>query len=149
MGFASASGRGRAGAGRRASADPVGAIGLLLRAADIAWPKEFDAALEAYERVLVLDSLNQPAKKGLVALGEARRQAKVLRKVPLDKVPTVRMGSVALSREKFDSQEGFVLSRVNGEWDVRSILKLCPMSEDDALLIFLRLLERKVIEFAD
>jgi hypothetical protein len=55
---------------------------------------------------------------------------------------------VALSREKFDSQEGFVLSRVNGQWDVRSILKLCPMSEEDALVIFLRLLERKVIEFA-
>ena len=133
-----------------ASADPVGAIGLLLRAAEHCMgEKRFDAALEAYERVLVLDSLNQPAKKGLVALGEARRQAKVLRKVPLDKVPMVCMGSVALSREKFDSQEGFVLSRVNGEWDVRSILKLCPMSEDDALLIFLRLLERKVIEFAD
>jgi hypothetical protein len=30
---------------------------------------------------------------------------------------------------------------------VRSILKLCPMSEDDALFIFLRLVERNVIEF--
>jgi hypothetical protein len=132
-----------------ASADPVGAITLLLRAAEhCVVEKRFDAALDAYERVLVLDSLNQQAKKGLVALGEARRQAKVLRKVPLDKVPVLRIGSVALSREKFDSQEGFVLSRVNGQWDVRSILKLCPMSEEDALMIFLRLLERKVIEFA-
>jgi hypothetical protein len=132
-----------------ASSDPVGAIGLLLRAAEqCVAEKRFDAALEAYERVLVLDSLNQLAKKGLVALGEARQRAKVLRKVPLDKVPTLRIGSVALSREKFDSHEGFVLSRVNGQWDVRSILKLCPMSEDDALTIFLRLVERKVIEFS-
>jgi hypothetical protein len=51
-----------------------------------------------------------------------------------------------LTRENFDSQEGFVLSRVNGEWDVQSILKLCPMAEEDALLIFARLLERKVID---
>ncbi len=132
-----------------ASSDPVGAISLLLRAAEqCVGEKRFDAALEAYERVLVLDSLNQQAKKGLVALGEARQRAKVVRKVPLDKVPTLRIGSVALSREKFDSHEGFVLSRVNGQWDVRSILKLCPMSEDDVLLIFLRLLERKVIEFS-
>ena len=36
-------------------------------------------------------------------------------------------------------------SRVNGEWDVQSILKLCPMGEDEALLIFARLLERKLI----
>jgi hypothetical protein len=50
-----------------------------------------------------------------------------------------------LTRQNFDAQEGFVLSRVNGEWDVRSILKLCPMGEEQALLIFSRLLERKVI----
>jgi hypothetical protein len=125
----------------------VGAIGLLIRAAgQCVADKRFDSALEAYERVLVLDSLNQQAKKGLVALAEARRQAKLLQKVPLDKVPTLRMGSVALSREQFDSHEGFVMSRINGQWDIRSILKLCPMSEDDALLIFLRLLERKVID---
>jgi Domain of unknown function (DUF4388) len=131
-----------------ASSDPVGAISLLLRVAEQGVVEtRFDAALDAYERILVLDSLNQQAKKGLVALGEARQKAKVLRKVPLDRVPSLTMGSVALSRENFDSHEGFVLSRVNGQWDVRSILKLCPMSEDDALLIFLRLLERKVIEF--
>jgi hypothetical protein len=131
-----------------ASSDPVGAIGLLLRAAEqCVVDKRFDAALEAYERILELDSLNQQAKKGLIALGKARQLAKALRKVPLDKVPMLRMGSVALSREKFDSHEGFVLSRVNGQWDVRSILKLCPMAEDEALAIFLRLVERKVIEF--
>jgi hypothetical protein len=131
-----------------ASSDPVGAIDLLLRAAaQSISDKRFDDALEAYERVLTLDALNQEAKKGLVALPEARRQAKILSRIPLDKVPVLKMGSVALSRERFDSQEGFVLSRVNGQWDVRSILKLCPMSEDDALNIFLRLLERRVIEF--
>jgi hypothetical protein len=53
-----------------------------------------------------------------------------------------------LTRQNFDPQEGFVISRVNGEWDVQSILKLCPMSEEDALLIFSRLLERKVIELS-
>jgi Domain of unknown function (DUF4388) len=131
-----------------ASLDPVGAIALFLRVAQqCVADKRFDAALEAYERILALDALNQEAKKGLVALGEARQRAKVLRKVPLDKVPMLKMGSVALSREKFDSHEGFVLSRVNGQWDVRSILKLCPMAEDDALMIFLRLVERRVIEF--
>ena len=39
-----------------------------------------------------------------------------------------------------------MLSRVNGQWDVQSILKLCPMAEEDALLIFARLLERSVID---
>jgi hypothetical protein len=53
---------------------------------------------------------------------------------------------VTLSQQKFDHQEGFVLSRINGQWDVRSILKLCPMPEEEALMIFVRLLDRKVIE---
>ena len=52
-----------------------------------------------------------------------------------------------LTKEKFDPREGFVLSRVNGEWDVQSILKICPMPEDEAMLIFSRLIERKVIDF--
>jgi hypothetical protein len=131
-----------------ASSDPVGAIDLLLRAgAQSLADKRFDAALEAYERVLVLDALNQEAKKGLVALADARRADKLLKRVPLDRIPTLKMGSVALSQQRFDSHEGFVLSRINGEWDVRSILKLCPMPEDEALGIFLRLLDRKVIEF--
>jgi hypothetical protein len=50
-----------------------------------------------------------------------------------------------LTRMNFDAQEGFVISRINGQWDVQSILKLCPMGEDAALLIVSRLLERKVI----
>ena len=58
------------------------------------------------------------------------------------------MASLALSQEAFDPQEGFVLSRINGQWDVGSILKLCPMSEDEAFLIIARLLDRKVISLS-
>jgi hypothetical protein len=96
--------------------------------------------------VLALDHLNQDAKKGLISVGEARKKDRILRTVPLDTVPVLKMDVLSLTRQNFDAREGFVLSRVNGEWDVRSILKLCPMAEEDALLIFARLLERKVIE---
>ena len=51
-----------------------------------------------------------------------------------------------LTMQDLDAQEGFVVSRVNGQWDVQSILKLCPMTEQDALMIFARLIERRVIE---
>ena len=53
---------------------------------------------------------------------------------------------LTLTKENFDPLEGFVLSRVNGQWNVRSILQLCPIPEEDALLIFARLMERHVIE---
>jgi len=127
--------------------DPVGAIQALLAQADRRMKEgRFNGALEAYEAVLSLDFLNHEAKKGLVAVGEGRKRERIARQVPLDKVPILLLGSVSLTRESFDSHEGFVLSRINGQWDVRSILKLCPIPELDALGIFARLLDRKIIE---
>jgi hypothetical protein len=128
-------------------ADPVGIITTLLAGAEMRLAEgRFDAALEAYEKVLTLDGVNQAAKKGLLAVAEGRQKAKAARKIPLDKVPVLRLTAMALSQQHFDPQEGFVLSRINGHWDVRSLLKLVPMPEDEVLLIFSRLLERQVID---
>jgi hypothetical protein len=131
-----------------AETDPVAMIkGLLEAAAARLREGRYEAALEAYERVLALDGVNQAAKKGLLAVTETRRKAKAVAKIPLDKVPILKLGAVQLAHQQFDPQEGFVLSRVNGQWDIQSILKLCPLPEEDALLIFKRLYERKVIDF--
>ena len=127
-------------------ADVVGTIHDLLAAGQKRLEeRRYEDALGAYEEVLAMDRLNQHAKKGLIAVVEARGRERALRKVPLEKVPVLCVELAELTRQNFDPQEGFVLSRVNGEWDVRSILKLCPMGEEAALLIFSRLLERKVI----
>ncbi|HXK10136.1 MAG TPA: DUF4388 domain-containing protein [Vicinamibacteria bacterium] len=128
-------------------ADPVGIITTLLAGAEMRLKEgRFDSALEAYEKVLSLDGVNQAAKKGLLAVAEGRQRAKVAKRIPLERVPVLRLTAVALAQQQFDPQEGFVLSRINGSWDVRSILKLCPMPEEDVLGIFSRLLDRQVIE---
>jgi hypothetical protein len=128
-------------------ADPVGIILTLLAAAGMRLEEgRFDAALEAYEKVLTLDGLNQAAKKGLLGVAKARQRAKTAKRIPLEKVPVLRLTAMALAQQHFDPQEGFVLSRINGAWDVRALLKLCPMPEEDVLLIFSRLLDREVIE---
>jgi hypothetical protein len=127
--------------------DPVGIILTLVAGGDMRLKEgRLDAATEAYERVLSLDGVNQAAKKGLAAVADARQKARTVKKIPLDKVPSHRLTAVALSQQQFDPQEGFVLSRINGQWDVRSILKLCPLPEEETLLIFSRLLDRQVIE---
>ena len=127
-------------------ADPVGAIqGLLGVAYERLQEKRFDAARKAYEDVLALDRLNQNAKKGLIATQEARQHQKSSQAIDGTKVPFLAVDLASLTRETLDPQEGFVLSRVNGEWDVQSILKLCPMGEEAALLIFGRLLDREII----
>jgi hypothetical protein len=127
--------------------DPVGAIKELLALAYTRMgEKRYDQALEAYDAVLALDSLNQNAKKGRRAAESAHAKQRASRTVPLDKVPVLTIALGELTRLDIDPQEGFVLSRVNGQWDVRSILKLCPIPEEEALMIFARLLERSVIE---
>jgi hypothetical protein len=107
--------------------------------------KRYDLALKAFEEVLSLDRLNQQAKKGILAATEARERERSLKRVPLESVPRLLMDLVSLTKQKLDPQEGFVISRINGEWDVRSILSVCPIPEPDALMIFVRLLDRKII----
>jgi len=102
--------------------------------------------METYEQVLAVDRLNQDAKKGLISVVEARGRERAMRTVHIDQVPVLLLDFKALTTQDLDAQEGFVVSRVNGEWDVQSILKLCPMAEEDALMIFARLLERGIIE---
>ena len=130
-----------------AATDAVGAIEKSLKAAAERLAEgRYDAALSAYEFVLALDSLNQEAKKGLLAVTDGRRRQRMGRRVPLERVPVVSIDAKALTQHAFDPQEGFLLSRINGEWSVQSILKLCPIPEEQALEIFARLLERRVIE---
>jgi len=60
-------------------------------------------------------------------------------------VPSLAVDLATLTHQRLDPQEGFVLSRVNGEWDVQSILRVCPLSEQQTLVIFSRLLQRGLI----
>ena len=128
------------------AADPVGAIAALLGLAyERLKEKRYDGALKAYEDVLALDRLNQHAKKGLLVVSEARERERRLRAIAPHRVPTIAVDFATLTRQNLDAHEGFVLSRVNGQWDVQSILKVCPMGEDEAMLIFARLIDRKLI----
>jgi hypothetical protein len=45
-----------------------------------------------------------------------------------------------LSSQELSPEEGFILSRINGDNDVASILQISPLSELDALLVFWKLL---------
>lgn len=129
--------------------DAVGAIEAhLAQARALLAEKHYDPAFEAFQEVLALDHLNQEAKKGLIAVSEGRKRQRLARRVSATSVPNVIMGSLQLTKEKFTPEEGFLVSRVNGKWDVQSILKLCPLGEEEALAIFARLIDRKVIELS-
>ncbi|HET9478031.1 MAG TPA: DUF4388 domain-containing protein [Pyrinomonadaceae bacterium] len=62
-------------------------------------------------------------------------------------VPQLRISPAELTNMEIDPQEGFLLSRINGSWDVQSILSICPFREADCLRMIKKLRERGVIGF--
>jgi tetratricopeptide (TPR) repeat protein len=102
-------------------------------------------ALAAFEAALEID----PHSKAHLFVDKIHRivdEKKSEPAIPLDDVPRLKVPLTELERESLAPQEGFVLSRVSGDWSVRSILKICPMSEEEVLNIFRRLMDDGLVE---
>jgi hypothetical protein len=110
---------------------------------------QYDKGLEAFERALTLDSQNKYARLFVLKIRRILDDLENVADVPLEGVPRLKVTLVELAQLNLDPQEGFVLSRVNGEWDVESITKICPMGEQEVLIIFKRLLDQGLIDFGE
>ena len=75
-----------------------------------------------------------------VILGELRNQWLLD-----NKVPTVAKPLEEITQMNFSPNEGFILSRINGQWDINSLIKISPIRETDAMLIFYRLWKDGII----
>jgi hypothetical protein len=60
-------------------------------------------------------------------------------------VPELAIGLEELTTIELDAQQGFVISRVNGQWSLRSIAQICPFAEAEVLGIFAELERRGLI----
>lgn len=79
--------------------------------------------------------------------GETRlRQALEKEGVTIRSVPVLATNLQELTASKISPQEGFMLTRINGTYDIESIVKISPMPQLDALLVFWRLLREGHIQ---
>lgn len=62
------------------------------------------------------------------------------------KVPRVAKPLEQITQMNFSPNEGFILSRINGQWDIGSLIKISPIRETDAMLIFYKLFKDGTIE---
>jgi hypothetical protein len=62
-------------------------------------------------------------------------------------VPRILVSEDGLTDQQLAPQEAFLLSRINGEWDVKSILSICPFREVDSLRMIKGLMDRGIISF--
>jgi hypothetical protein len=65
--------------------------------------------------------------------------------LPSDKIPHVVIPFEELGTVHLSPQEGFILSRLDGIWDVRSIVSITPMKEVEALRLLKRLIDRGIV----
>jgi len=69
--------------------------------------------------------------------------------LPADKVPILKSSLDSMSSESLTPQEFFLLSRIDGSWDIKSIIQVAPFSEVLALRTLKRLRELGMIELMD
>jgi Domain of unknown function (DUF4388) len=91
---------------------------------------------------------NNPEAQSLLPVAEEKFIKRVYESGGLSprSVPQLRVSPSDLTNEQIDPQEGFVLSRINGSWDIQSILSICPFREADCLRMIKKLVERGIIE---
>jgi hypothetical protein len=103
-----------------------------------------DRALSLIHHLLSREPKNEKAH-ALLKVAESEFVKYAYAKVSPQAVPHVLVSADAFTELQLGPQEAFVLSRINGEWDVQSILSICPFREADSLRMILTLLDTGII----
>jgi len=104
----------------------------------------------AYRMFKVASDLAPADGRAAEAVRDAEREIRTaLEKdgVTGEKVPELAIAIPELTQRTFSPHEGFVLSRINGQWDVKSVMKISPIKELEVLMIFQRLWRDGVIRW--
>ncbi|MDQ2920540.1 MAG: DUF4388 domain-containing protein, partial [Acidobacteriota bacterium] len=134
--------------------DPVGelpnlpetASDLLLLARAELVDNEAEKAISIIHALLRHEPQNAAAHSLLIE-AEKKFIEQVYSEIPQRGVPQIVVPLKDLAKHKIGPQEGFVLSRINGDWDIQSILSICPFREADSLLMIKKLWDKGIIGF--
>jgi hypothetical protein len=104
----------------------------------------------AYRMFKVASDLNPADGRAAEGIRDAERVIKQsLEKdgIKGEKVPELAIPISEITERTFSPHEGFVLSRINAQWDVKSIMKISPIRELEVLMIFQKFLKDGVIRW--
>jgi hypothetical protein len=137
-----------------AQQSPEEVIELVQSVSDLLWAARSeldegkpDAALPLIQKILKQEPKNSEAQ-GLLLLAEGDFLRKVYETdFSRQAIPKILVAPENLTLDGIGAQEGFVLSRINGEWDIESILSICPFREADSLRMIKTLIDKGIIGF--
>lgn len=104
----------------------------------------------AYKMFKVASDLNPTDGRAAEGIRDAERVIKEsLEKdgIKGDRIPELAIAFSEITDRTFSPHEGFVLSRINGQWDVKAIMKISPIRELEVLMIFQKFLKDGVIRW--
>ena len=105
----------------------------------------FEEAINLFNYVLQYEE-NQEARDLLSRAEHALVESIYSTTISPDAIPRLSRPLESLMQEKFSSEESFIVTRINGHWDMKSILTITPLREVDALRIIKRLIDRRIVE---
>lgn len=106
-----------------------------------------ESALATIQKVLEKEPKNSEARALLSGAEESLINQMYAAPLLPNAVPKLLMSEDGVALQPLAPQEAFVLSRINDEWDVKSILSICPFREVDSLRMIKTLLDRGIISF--
>jgi len=110
---------------------------------------EYDAALEILNGTYKAHPGDETLGR-LLAEAEACFLEKAYRHyVPPAKIPVLLRPPEELTEEQISPEEYFLLSRIDGVWDVKSIIQVSPIREVDVVRTLKRMREKAFIELRD
>ncbi len=118
-----------------------GAEGLMETAKKHLADQEFEQALRHLRAARSLEPESKSVRQALEKAEELVNQEVEKAGIRMDSVPELARTMEELTKLEISPQEGFMLSRLDGSFDVRSIIKISPMPQVDALLVVYRLLQ--------
>jgi hypothetical protein len=121
--------------------EAVAAQSLIKAAERYLGRREYQAALRHLRAAKSLEPENREIGKAVERSEERIRAAVQEAGVRLESVPKLNVDLTAITSLSLSPQEGFILTRINGHYDLKSILKISPMQQLDGLLVFWRLLK--------
>jgi len=106
---------------------------------------QFSEAIAAFQEVLRLDPQNAWVDEKIEEAEKAICGHLYQASVPGHKIPHFLVPEASLTRYNLTYQEGFVASRINGAWDVKSIVMLSPLREIEILQTLDKLVRMRIV----
>lgn len=101
----------------------------------------YEGALRHLRAARSLEPESKEIQRSVEAGEQRLRDALAREGVTLKTVPELSTDLQELTASKISPQEGFMLTRINGTYDIEAIVKISPIPQLDALLVFWRLLK--------